>query len=235
MYRILDGIYTVEGLRVGRVYVIESNDGLTLIDTSLPGSLPQIEKELQKIGHQLGETKRILITHAHGDHVGSLAALKDATGAQVYAHQRYESAVIRGEKPPLYPAPSQLHSISRFLVSRMKRQKVPAAQVDYEFQCGDRIDEALPGLEVVDLPGHSPGHCGFWQAEKRLLFAGDVMMRLFSGLRLPPAMVTPDMEETKRSIRKVAEMNVETLCLGHGKPYDHDAEPAVRTFADKLS
>ena len=72
MHYILDGISTIEGLRIGRVYVIEAADGLTLIDTSVPGSLPQIEKELQRVGHHLSDVKRILITHAHSDHFGSL-------------------------------------------------------------------------------------------------------------------------------------------------------------------
>jgi glyoxylase-like metal-dependent hydrolase (beta-lactamase superfamily II) len=112
MYRISEGIYTVEGLRIGRVYVIKGLDGLTIIDTSLPNSLPKIERELGQIGHKLNEVKRILITHAHHDHIGSLAALKEATGAQVYAHHRYESDVIRGEKLPLRPP---LSGISRII------------------------------------------------------------------------------------------------------------------------
>src|SRR5581483_8208790 len=89
MDRILNGIWSIEGLRMGRVYVIEAADGLTLVDTSVPGSLPQIEKDLQREGHQLSDVKRILITHAHSDHFGSLAALKEMTGARVYAHARH--------------------------------------------------------------------------------------------------------------------------------------------------
>ncbi len=75
MFRIKDTIYSVEGLRIGRVYVIIGDDGLTLIDTSIPNSLPQIQQELHKIKHDVSEIKRILITHAHYDHIGSLAAL----------------------------------------------------------------------------------------------------------------------------------------------------------------
>jgi glyoxylase-like metal-dependent hydrolase (beta-lactamase superfamily II) len=87
---------------------------------------------------------------------------------------------------------------------------------------------------VIDEPGHSPGQCGFWQAEQRLLIGGDVMMNIPFGLSLPVAYGTPDMEEAKRSICKVAEMRVETLCLGHGKPLVRMAAPAIRAFVSKL-
>jgi len=234
MYRILDGIYSVEGLRLGRVYVIVGSDGLSLIDTSVPNALPQIEKELQKIGHRLTEIKRILITHAHFDHIGSLTALKEATGAQVYAHQRYESAVIRGEKPVLRAPRSQRRGLSRLAAFLFKPQDVAPAQVDCELKEGDRVDAVLPGLEVIDTPGHTPGHCGFWQAEQRLFFGGDVMMRIPFNLNLPTVGFTPDMDEAKRSIHKVAEMDVATLCLGHGKPYIGNAAPAIRAFAASI-
>lgn len=234
MYRILDGIYSVEGLRVGRVYVIEGSDGLALIDTSLPGSLPQIAKELQKIGHELSEIKHILITHAHFDHIGSLPALKEVTGAQIYAHHRYESAVIRGEKLPLRPPASQLRGIGRLMANVMPSQPPLPTQVDVELKEGDHIDAVLPGLQVIDIPGHSPGQCGFWQSEQRLLFCGDVMIHMPFRLSLPPAAATPDMEENKRSIRKVAELDVATLCMGHGVPYIGNAAPLIRAFADRL-
>ena len=117
MYRISNRIYNVEGLRIGRVYVIEGNDGLSCIDTSISNSLSQIQKDLQKIGYELKDIKHILITHAHPDHIGSLAALKEATGAKIFAHYCYESAVIRGEKPMLRPVRSQLRGLSTLLAS----------------------------------------------------------------------------------------------------------------------
>ncbi|HET8842488.1 MAG TPA: MBL fold metallo-hydrolase [Ktedonobacteraceae bacterium] len=238
MHKLYEGIFTLEGLRLGRVYAIKASDGLTLIDTSIPGAFPRIEKDLKRSGYALSQIKRILLTHAHWDHYGNLAALKEATGAQVYAHFRYESAVIRGEKRPLHPPYSQLGFFDR-LVSKAwvqpKLRHTVAVPVDYELKEGDRLDEVLSGLEVVDLPGHSPGQCGFWLAEKGLLFGGDVMMRAPSGrFVLPMVAATPDLPLAKRSILKVAEMNVRTLCPGHGKPLVGEAGHAVSTFARTL-
>jgi glyoxylase-like metal-dependent hydrolase (beta-lactamase superfamily II) len=239
MQYIQHGISSIEGLRLAHSYVIEAPDGLTLVDTGVPGSLPQMEKDLKNAGYQLNQVKRILITHAHWDHYGSLAALKEATGAQIYAHHRYESAVIRGEKRPLHPSRAELGAFDRLVYDAWvvpKRRYTVAVPVDYELKEGDRLDEVLPGLEVVDLAGHSPGQCGFWHTERGILFGGDVMMRSPLGrFLLPMVAATPDIAEAKRSIHKVAELNVTTICLGHGQPFIGNAASTIKAFASKLS
>ncbi len=234
MERILEDIYCIEGLRVSKVYVIVGNDGLTLIDSGMPNSLPHIAKELQSIGHQIGEIKRILITHAHYDHIGSVSALVAASGAEVYAHHRYESEVIRGEKKPLRPPVSELYGINKFIGSRFKDQPNEPTRVDHEFKGGDHLDVVLPGLEVFDTPGHSPGHSCFWQPQQRLLFAGDAIVRLFLKLQPPMPVFCSDIEEARRSVHRIAELDVETLCMGHGKPIRHHAAPLIRKLASKL-
>lgn len=107
--------------------------------------------------------------------------------------------------------------------------------MDYERKEGDRLDEVLPGLEVVDLAGHSPGQCGFWHAKRGILFGGDVMIRSPLGRLLPMVAAAPDIAEAKRSIHKVAELNVATICLGHGQLLIGNAVSIIKAFASKFS
>lgn len=66
-------------------YLIVDADGLTLIDTGMPGSHKKILKYITDLGHLPSDLKRIILTHSDLDHVGGLAALKKASGARIYA------------------------------------------------------------------------------------------------------------------------------------------------------
>jgi glyoxylase-like metal-dependent hydrolase (beta-lactamase superfamily II) len=239
MEKIQKHIYRINGLIMGNVYVIKSSDGLTIVDTSKPGSVSRIEKSLKRSGYQLSDIKRILITHAHWDHIGSLSELQTIAGAKVYAHHRYESEVIRGEKVPRFPSPSQLGRFDRFVYKYWLKptdRDQSTVPVHYELTEGDRLDEVFPGLEVIDLPGHSPGHCGFWFEDQRILIGGDILMNLpFNHLTLPLIAATPDLVEAKQSVRKIDTMNVKTLCLGHGRPLTRNTAAKIHKFANNLN
>jgi glyoxylase-like metal-dependent hydrolase (beta-lactamase superfamily II) len=232
--RIVDGVYCVQDLRVGRVYVIEGRDGLTLVDTSLPNCRSIIERQVQSMGARLGDVKHILITHAHPDHIGSLADIQQATGAQTYAHRR-DAPFIRGEQPIPLPPPETVPFIHHlFGVGSRTLPLPPPARVDHELEDGEILDSVLPGLQVIALPGHTPGEVGFWLPDQRLLFCGDVLIRMMGRLRPPFLVVTVDMAEAKRSIRKVADMDVSTLCMGHGEPYIGYAASVIHALAQSL-
>lgn len=229
MQQLLPRLYTFTGLLVGRVYLIEDPDGLTLIDTGLSNAAPKILRQLRAAGRQAGDVRRILITHAHLDHVGGLPALRAATGAQVIASAG-ERPVIEGEIPPPRPPPEQLSRLNRLMP--VAQTPFPPTPVDRIVGDGDVLREVLGGLEVLATPGHAPGHLAFWQPRARLLFCGDVLMYL-GGLRLPIAAATVDMAENKRSIRALARLNPRVICFGHGVPLRRAAAETLQTFARK--
>lgn len=226
MQQILPSLYTFTGLLVGRVYLIEDPDGLTIIDSGIANAPAKILRQLRAAGHKPSDVKRILITHAHPDHVGGLPALRAATGAQVIASAG-ERPVIEGQIPIPRPAPEQFSGLGR--VVRVPNTTLPPTPVDRVVAEGEILKEVMGGLEVLATPGHAPGHIAFWQPQARLVFCGDVLMH-FQGLRLPLAIATVDMAENKRSIRTLAALKPQMICFGHGVPLRRHATATLQAF-----
>lgn len=232
MHKIHDDIYTIQGLPIGRVYVIAGADGLTLIDASVEGAERAIERDLARAGYSLQAIRRILITHAHPDHVGALAALVKASGAQVYAHA-LEAPIIRGQQPVVYAATYKETALTRRIAALLGIRGMPPSQVDREIAEGEVLPEVLPDLQVIAAPGHARGQVVFYSPARKLLFCGDAIAR-FGRLGLPLAQFTPDMAEAKRSIKKLAALEIETLCFGHGVPMKRRTSERLRAFAATL-
>jgi len=114
---------------------------------------------------------------------------------------------------------------------RMVSSPTPVA-VDREVADGDEID-ALDGMKVVHVPGHTPGSIALHCPKRRLLFTGDTIANNF-GLRGPIGWYTEDMTEAKSSIRKLAALDVDAAFFGHGRPIAKEAAERLRRFAEKL-
>lgn len=231
MKKIIDQIYMVEMLQIGRVYAIVGEDGVTLIDTSIRASENRIDRELARVGKRLRDVRHILITHAHPDHIGAAAKIKAHSGAQVWIGAR-DAAVARGDEPIPRPKPQDLQGMSRLVGSVVPDVKQPPVAVDRELHEGDVLDEILPGLTVIETPGHSYGHVSFYYPRRKLMFVGDAIARFF-GLSGPIPFYTPDMAEARRSIAKIARMDIDIMCFGHGAPLLNGAGDAVRAFTGK--
>jgi glyoxylase-like metal-dependent hydrolase (beta-lactamase superfamily II) len=230
MEQITENVFTITGLSVGRVYVIKGGDGLTIVDASLRGAEKTIAKNFAEAGWSLKDVRHILITHAHPDHIGGLAALAEASGAQVYAHA-LEAPIIRGESPIARPKPEALDGVAALLARLIPTPKLTSFVVHHELREGDALP--IEGWQVVEFPGHTYGQIGFYEPNQRLVICGDTLMH-FNGLRLPISFFTVDMAEAKRSIKKLAAMPLEIVCFGHGKPMRGEQIGKIHAFAAKL-
>lgn len=232
MRRILPGLYTFGGLVVGRSYMIEDPDGLTIIDTSLPFAPKRILKQIAGLGYAPVDVKRILITHAHPDHIGGLHDLQKQTGAEVWASELEKRVIQDGLAVPV-PDKKAVKGIGRFVPT--PKATFPSTPIARILNDGDVLEEVMSGLQVLATPGHAPGHISFWHPGHRVLFCGDVMMSMWPRhLTTPIRMVTVDWDENIRSAKKVAELDAQVLCLGHGIPIVNDTARMIRAFATRL-
>jgi hydroxyacylglutathione hydrolase len=97
--RLTDGVYKVDGVRVANVYLVAIDDGLLLVDTGMPGNAKRIVAFIESIGRHAADLRYIILTHCDLDHIGSVAALKELTGARVAIHE-LDGAVLAGEQRP---------------------------------------------------------------------------------------------------------------------------------------
>lgn len=178
---IVPGVHTIDRLGVGRAYLYQEGDRLTLIDTGLQGSAERIFAEIERMGRRPEDLRQIVITHHHRDHAGSLAGVVERTNAQVFAHA-LDAPVVRGERPAPGPTGARLWR----LLYRLGPPPKPLrpARVDRELSDGDEID-LDGGARVVHVPGHTAGSIAIYIPGRRLLFAGDAANNAF-GLG-PPA------------------------------------------------
>ncbi|MEI7643062.1 MAG: MBL fold metallo-hydrolase [Chloroflexales bacterium] len=232
MRRIVPDLYTFTGLPVGRVYLITEGDGLTLIDAGVSIAAGAILRQIGALGFAPGDVRRILITHAHPDHVGALSALVHATGAEVWS-SRLERPVIEGAIPVPLPSLGSLRGVARLMRPRGQTfySRVLVAR---ELRDGEMLHEVFGGLQVIATPGHAPGHLAFWHPERRVIIMGDVIMRFPTGMRLPFAAFTYDMAENIRSLRRVARLEPQIACFGHGNPLMVDTAKRVGAFAQRV-
>ena len=227
----------VYGLRMGYVnaFLLAEEDGITLIDSGLPNRKGVILGALRQMGRQAQDLKHIAITHHHVDHTGSLAALVEASGAKVYVHPA-DAPIVRGEKPVPGPNPASL--LGKFvgpLVARLPAYRLTPAQVDQEVQDGQELAVA-GGLKAVHTPGHTAGHLAYLMpGHGGVLFAGDAAGNMFGRLGPPLGMYTEDMALAKVSIRKLADLEFDAACFGHGRVLKGEANLKFRRLAEKLA
>jgi glyoxylase-like metal-dependent hydrolase (beta-lactamase superfamily II) len=212
---IIPNTYLVQGA-VSNCYLIVDNDGLTLIDTGLARDETKIQKSIVDLGRAAKDLRRIIITHADGDHVGSLAALKASSGARVLASAIEAKAIAAGESSrPLKPKGWQkvVFSLMRVLMARMF--KSAPATVDETVSDG-QVLPVLGGLRVVSTVGHTPGHISLFAPTTGILFVGDSLVAEGDTLRGSRGMNTWDQAKANESVKLQAALGARIVCSGHG-------------------
>jgi len=210
--KIESNIHIIPGV-AANPYLLVDSDGLTLIDTGIPGSAQKIIRYIKRAGYSLRDLNRILLTHADYDHAGSLAALKKATGARVYASLYEARAVATGQFPRSLKTDNIFLKPVFALAERLGR--IDPAHVDEHLSDG-QVLPILDGLFVVDTKGHTPGHLSFFVPSVGILFSGDSILSVKDRLVGSHGSVTWDQDKADAAVRKQLALRARIVCSGHG-------------------
>ena len=187
-------------------FLVREDDGFTLVDTTLPRGAGELIAAARGAG---AEIKRIALTHGHGDHVGSLDALRQQLGqsvevlmpdldARIHAGEKVVDGKLPGQWPKLATTP------------------------DVRLTGGERIGS----LEVIPTPGHTPGHVSLLDTRDQTVIVGDVFTSIGGlavsnhfNLRFPlAAIATWDKTKDLESAQRLRALGPSMLVVGHGGP-----------------
>ncbi len=207
--------YKLTRFRFFNCYLLLESDGLTLIDTGFPGAGKDIVAAAEMFGESI---TRIALTHAHGDHVGSvdeLAALLNSgsqPALQVAASGR--SVPLLRQPPDVIHPPGEPGGKIKGSLPGMK------TRLTTELKEG----ETFASLRVIETPGHIPGHLSYLDERDGTLFAGDALTGVgglciagYSPWYFPmPNMFTWNKALALESVKKLLTYRIERFATGHG-------------------
>jgi glyoxylase-like metal-dependent hydrolase (beta-lactamase superfamily II) len=222
--QIVEGLWQIS-LGPVNAFLIDDGHDLTLIDTGLPSSEDKIVAAIAATGKNVTDLKHIIVTHCHPDHSGSVAALKRLSGARVYMHPVDAAMVRQGEASrPMTPAPGLLRGLMYRLFMPKKPTPIEPCAIDQEINDGSELPIA-GGLKAIHIPGQCAGQLALLWPRRRLLFAADACANMPT---FGYALCYEDLEEGKRSLRKLAALDFDAAVFGHGRPITTGAAQKFR-------
>ena len=216
-------------------YVVEDGSRLALVDAGLPGFRGQLEEFLAGRGRTLGDIEAVLLTHAHGDHVGVAEVARQA-GAAVYVHEA-DAEMARTAKPQSRERSMRPYfrygATWRLLVTGMRLGAVRTPKITSvsTFREGDELD--VPGRpQIVHAPGHSNGHVVFHLPDRGALLAGDVIVTYNPltgrpGPQIMPGAFNVSSAQAMASLERIERLEAGVLVVGHGDPWTGGVAAAV--------
>jgi glyoxylase-like metal-dependent hydrolase (beta-lactamase superfamily II) len=209
--RVAESVYLLGDMRPSVVYIVETSDGLAMIDAGLESAHDTLLAGMSKLGLDVGRLKFILLTHAHGDHTMGAQRLRDETGAKIY--------IGREDAGPLRRGSPWEAIFSKF---DMQGERLHPTTIDGELTDQQVLELGQARFTVLATPGHTPGSCCFLVEinGERMLFTGDTIsiFNVITGTystRLPPR-YRGDIDDYRQSLEKLRRLPAPDLVLpGH--------------------
>src|SRR3954470_5743960 len=196
-----------------------------LIDAGLVGTAGLIARAAESRFGPNSRPAAIVLTHGHFDHVGALEELADRWDVPVYAHE-LELPYLDGRSSYPPPDPTVGGGMMARLSGLFPRGPINVSNRLHTLPADGSVP-GMPGWRWIATPGHAPGHISLWRDSDRAVLAGDAFIttRQESAyaaaiqkpeMHGPPTYFTPDWEEARESVRRLAALEPELAVTGHG-------------------
>ncbi|MBV8553037.1 MAG: MBL fold metallo-hydrolase [Acidobacteriaceae bacterium] len=220
-------------LKMGMVnaYLLETDDGLVLVDAGWPNKTEAIFKAVQESGHNPADIRHLVLTHGHIDHAGSAAEVRRRTGARSYAHAADLELINNGkaERPGTTVTPGIVPAIAYLLFIKPGGTTYESFAIDQTLKDGETLPMAND-IEIIHSPGHCAGHIALLLRQEGILIAGDICSNIMG---LAYSVLNEDRALARESLLRVAAHPFERAVFGHGKLLDKRANQLLEErFSD---
>jgi len=220
------GVTRIVTSKRDNTFLIEGDDGLTLVDVGWSKAPGVLLNAVADLGHKPSDIRRVILTHAHPDHVQGAAELRRHTGAHILIHDADRAWLEAGR----VPAQGRSGAIGRFIDHLPKLHWTPTT-ADGTISDGDVV-EGSDGLRVIHTPGHSPGHIVLMHEPSRTVLMGDAAFNR-GKLAIGPAALAADPELRPGSLARIPQ-NLKAVGFAHGAPLTGSDVDNFQQFLQQL-
>lgn len=215
-------------------YLIDTDEGVTVIDAGMAGHWHDLQAELSDLGRSVRDVRGVVLTHGDGDHVGFAERLRRDHGVPVHVHAA-DAARARGEvKAANAWGRMKLGPTAGFFWYAMRKGGLRTTHLTEVVAVHDGQVLDLPGApRIIAMPGHSPGSVAIHVPVADAIFVGDAMTtrHVLTGRRGPqPAPFTDDPRQALASLRHLESIQASWVLPGHGSPWPDGIAEAIRAI-----
>ncbi|MDF2647916.1 MAG: fold metallo-hydrolase [Paenibacillus sp.] len=226
--KLTDAVYVIGGGDLGyrisnpfdcNVFVLDGGGEYVIIDAGSGMETESIVNNLKNEGINPECIKALILTHAHADHAGGAAFLRERFSIQVLASKMTADIVSAGDEERMSLSDARRAGIYP------EWYRFRKCAIDQVLQNGDQLKIGKYNLRVVSTAGHSADMICLYCPELKALFAGDAV---FEGGKLA-VLHTNDfsLDECRTTMACLTQLAVEQLFPGHGSVVLKDAQEAI--------